>query len=187
MDDKKRLRLIYTDKRDGVSDKNTKDSIIAKKVLESTYIKNADSVLIYASFGSEISTFEIIQDLLNSGKTTALPKCSDNGMMTFHIIKSVSDLHPGKYGIPEPEATKPIIKITDNMVCIVPGLAFTEKGERLGYGGGYYDRFIAANPNIHTIGLTYEELIASTLPVMPHDLRVNKIATDERMVLCNAE
>ena len=70
-------------------------------------------------------------------------------------------------------------------VCIVPGLAFTEKGARLGYGGGFYDRFIAAYPEITTIALAYEAMITDSLPVQEHDMTVELIVTEERTVLCN--
>ena len=106
--------------------------------------------------------------------------------MTFHLIKSVADLHEGMYRIPEPDSSLPQPVITSDSVCIVPGLAFTEEGGRIGYGGGYYDEFILDNPDIYTIGLIYEELIVGELPLMQHDLRVDMIVTEERTVLCNA-
>ena len=73
----------------------------------------------------------------------------------------------------------------ESSVCIIPGLAFTEDGGRLGYGGGYYDEFILANPQLYTIALAYEELIVQQLPLMQHDLKVDLIVTEERTVLCN--
>ena len=105
--------------------------------------------------------------------------------MTFHLIGSVADLHEGMYRIPEPDSALPQPVITDKTVCIIPGLAFTEDGGRLGYGGGYYDAFILEYPHIYTIALAYEELIVDQLPLMQHDLTVDLIVTEERTVLCN--
>ncbi len=119
------------------------------------------------------------------GKNVALPKCGLKRSMTFHLIGSVADLHEGMYRIPEPDIALPQPEMTENTVCIIPGLAFTEEGGRLGYGGGYYDEYILAHPELYTIALAYEELIVQQLPLMQHDLRVNLIVTEERTVLCN--
>jgi 5-formyltetrahydrofolate cyclo-ligase len=89
------------------------------------------------------------------------------------------------YRISEPDSALPQPVITDKTVCIIPGLAFTEEGGRLGYGGGYYDKFIQENHDMTTIALAYEELIVDQLPLMQHDLRVDIIVTEERTVLCN--
>ena len=150
-------------------------------------IEEADTVLAYAAFGSEIDTYALVEQLISMNKNVALPKSEEDGRMVFHIIESAADLHEGMYGISEPDDTLPEPEINEKTVCIVPGLAFTEKGCRLGYGGGYYDRFLAANPQIYTIALSYEELIVDELPIMAHDFKVNSIVTEERTVLCDAE
>lgn len=187
MDDKRLLRKFYSDKRAAVASKASKDASIAKHILTSAVIDSADNVLLYASFGSEVSTETIIEKLLKDGKNVALPKCRENGRMTFHLITSLSQISAGKYGIAEPDSSLPVPVYSDKTVAVVPGLAFTENGKRLGYGGGFYDRFLAEYPLIYTIGITYEELIAASLPCLPHDLSVCALATEERMVLCCAE
>lgn len=187
MQDKKTIRSICREIRGAVKDAELKSIAAAENILSFNKIISADTVLLYASIGSETKTDLLIKNLLANGKKVALPRCSDNGFMTFYCISSITDLINGKYNIPEPASFCQEAEITHNTVCIVPGLAFTNSGARLGYGGGYYDRFTAANPGIYTIGLTFEELILSELPVLPHDLTVNAIATEERMVLCCAE
>lgn len=187
MEDKKLLRKIYSDKRAAVASKAQKDASIAKHILSSDIIASADNVLLYASFGSEVSTNVIIEELLKDGKNVALPKCAENGRMNFHIITSLSQISAGKYGIAEPDSSLPVPVFSEKTVALVPGLAFTPNGNRLGYGGGFYDRFLAEYPFIYTIGITYEELIAASLPCLPHDLSVRALATEERMVLCCAE
>lgn len=186
-DDKKILRRLYKEKRADIPEKSEKDSAVADILLNSEIISNASVVLMYASFGTELGTDMIIDKLLSRKKTVALPLCGDNGKMTFHVINSISELNTGMYGIREPDKSFPVPDIDRNTVCVVPGLAFTEKGGRLGYGGGYYDRFTAENPDIFTVGLTYEELVVPYLPIMSHDLSVNAVVTEERMVMCNAE
>ena len=105
--------------------------------------------------------------------------------MTFHIVTEIAQLTAGKYGIMEPDESLPEPVCTDKTVCIVPGLAFTMTGSRLGYGGGFYDRFLEKHQELHTIALSYEALITSELPVQEHDLCVDSIITEERMIICN--
>ncbi len=186
MDSKKELRKQYSHLRAEIRDKVSKDMDITERLLEEEKIAEADTVLLYASFGSEVDTYLLIDKLIEIGKKVALPKCGTERAMTFHLIGSVADLHEGMYRIPEPDSALPLPVITDKTICIIPGLAFTEEGGRLGYGGGYYDEFIMQNPDIFTIALSYEELITEQLPLMQHDLKVNMIVTEERTVLCNA-
>lgn len=187
MNDKKKLRAYFSEIRANITDKSIKDSLIAKRLLSDVKVINADCILLYASFRSEIDTRRIAELLLRKNITTAFPKCRENCVMTFHMVKKFSELHEGTFGIPEPDISLPKPIITSNTICIVPGLAFTEKGGRLGYGGGFYDRFFAENPDIYKIAPAYESLIAEELPLMKHDLTVNEIITEERTVFCNAE
>lgn len=186
MDSKTELRKRYSRLRAEVRDKISKDLDITERLLEEEKITEADNILLYASFGSEVDTYLLIDKLIELGINVALPKCGSERLMTFHLIESVADLHEGMYRIPEPDSALPQPVITKNTICIIPGLAFTEEGGRLGYGGGYYDEFIMNNPDIYTIALSYEELITDQLPLMQHDLKVNMIVTEERTVLCNA-
>ena len=185
MDNKKELRKVFSHLRAEVKDKVSKDMDITERLLEEEKIIEADTILLYASFGSEVDTYLLIDKLIEMGKNVALPKCDSERSMTFHIIGSVADLHEGMYRIPEPDSALPQPVITEKTVCIIPGLAFTEEGGRLGYGGGYYDAFILEYPDIYTIALAYEELIVDQLPLMKHDLTVDVIVTEERTVLCN--
>ncbi|MBQ6182137.1 MAG: 5-formyltetrahydrofolate cyclo-ligase [Ruminococcus sp.] len=186
MDDKKTLRKKFSVLRKSLKT-DVKDSVITAKLLSMEDIIDADTVLLYASFGSEINTWELARTLLANGKPAAFPKCGENGLMTFHIITSVSQLDDGKYGICEPDGSLPQPDMTDRTVCIVPGLAFTPEGGRLGYGGGFYDRFLAEHPEAGRIALAYDGMIVSELPLLPHDLKVDTIVTEERTVFCNAE
>lgn len=184
--DKNQLRRYFTAVRKNVGSAD-KDKKIAERLLSEELIKNADILLIYASFGSEINTWTIAERILQSNITLAYPLCGNNSEMSFHIVSSADQLRSGKYGICEPDASLPVPSLTERSVCIIPGLAFTENGGRLGYGGGYYDRFLAAHKKIHKAALSYEKLIVPELPLMPHDIRTDIIVTEERTVFCNAE
>lgn len=188
MQDKKQLRKHFSELR-----KNSKtqenDRQIAERLLSHEKLKNARTVLLYASFGSEADTWHIAEKLLEKGTVLAYPKCRKDGIMKFHVIDSLARLRDGRrgmYGIYEPDEMLPQPVLSGDTVCIVPGLAFTENGGRLGYGGGYYDRFLAGLHEIYKIALSYEAILTDELPLLPHDLRVDSIVTEERTVLCNA-
>ncbi|MDE5582195.1 MAG: 5-formyltetrahydrofolate cyclo-ligase [Ruminococcus sp.] len=187
MDEKKLLRRKFSEIRKNIDGKCGKDIAIAKRFMDMEILKSADTVLLYASFGSEIDTFPTAYDIIGKNIQIAYPKSFRDGIMTFHIVKSPCELKKGMYGISEPDGRMPTAEITDNTVCILPGLAFMENGGRLGYGGGYYDRFLEKYPHIHKVAFSYEELITDSLPVMQHDARADYIVTPERTVLCNAE
>ncbi len=161
-----------------------KDSRIAKRILAHIKVKEADTVLLYHSFGSEADTQQIAEALRRGDVPVAFPRCGENREMTFHLVSSPEMLIKGSYGIQEPPESLPCPVITEKTICIVPGLAFTEKGGRLGYGGGYYDSFIRKYPFIYTIAITYDDLILDSLPLEEHDILMDEIVTEERTVLC---
>lgn len=187
MDDKKLLRRKFSEIRENISDKSAKDSAIRERFMSMDIVAKADNILLYASFGSEIDTFSLARELAGIGRTISYPKSFKDGVMTFHSVSSPDELKKGMYGIHEPDGNTPTAVITENTVCILPGLAFMTDGSRLGYGGGYYDRFLMKYPFIHTTAFSYEELITDSLPVLSHDFRADYIVTPERTVLCNAE
>ncbi len=182
---KKELRKYFTEIRKAASC-NESDIVITERLKKLEVFNDTDTVLLFASHRSEPSTWNFAEYLLNKGISVAYPKCGDGGEMTFYRVNSLDRLHIGKYGIAEPEGNiMDIPQITDKTVCIVPGLAFTCDGRRLGYGGGYYDRFLSKYPNLITIAPTYEKCITDDIPTMEHDIKVKSIVTEERTVLCN--
>ncbi len=184
MEDKKLLRKKFAEIRSNITDKSKKDILIRNAFMKHT--ADYDTFLLYASFGTEIDTSSIAEELFRK-YIVAFPKSHKDGIMTFHVVKSPDELHKGMYGIYEPDTSLPQPVITDRTLCVMPGLAFMTDGSRLGYGGGYYDRFLAKYPQIHKTALSYEELITDNLPVMQHDLKADYILTPERMILCHAE
>ncbi|MBR3969608.1 MAG: 5-formyltetrahydrofolate cyclo-ligase [Ruminococcus sp.] len=182
---KKELRKQFTEIRKSASCRES-DVLITENLKKLTVWESADVVLLYASYNSEPSTWKFASWLLEKGISIAYPKCGEYGEMTFYKVNSTDQLHIGKFGIAEPTANiMDIPYITDKTVCIVPGLAFTADGKRIGYGGGYYDRFLLKNSQLFSIGLVYEKCIPEDLPSLEHDIKVKAIVTEERMVLCN--
>lgn len=146
-----------------------------KKLCENTYFKNANVVFCYVSFGSEIDTLPLIEHILKE-KTLCVPYCTDkDGNMICVKINSLSDLSRGTFGILEP---KNIVEFDKSLidVCLVPGIAFDKGGARIGYGKGYYDRFLS-NISPYKIGLCHKELLLDTITTEPHDVKLNEIIT----------
>lgn len=185
--DKKELRRKFSEIRRRAAADDNRNALITERALADERILSADTVLLYASFGSEPDTWRIADVLLGRGVAVAFPRCGKNGVMRFHTVTSTAQLKNSKFGIREPSENLPFPDISGKTVCIVPGLAFTEMGDRLGYGGGFYDRFLAENPQISTVALAFEASVADRLFTEAHDVRVDYIITEERTVICNAE
>lgn len=177
---KKDLRKLYIQKRKLLSDKPALDDLIVNNLLHSDLFINADSVFCYVSLPSEISTDSIINTALNFGKTVAVPYCVDNcGTMEFYQINSLDDLVSGSFNIREPDiSTCKAYKDYDNAICIVPAICFDKKGNRIGYGKGYYDRFLRKFTSA-TIGLCYNEFIIDKIPADNFDMQVDYIITEK--------
>lgn len=106
----------------------------------------------------------------------AAPRCLPGRQLCFHIIRDIAqDTQPGAHGIPAPRAELPFVPPQELDILIIPGVAFTEQGDRLGYGGGYYDRFIRLCTKAHKVALAFEQQISAFVPTESHDLRIPHI------------
>lgn len=180
---KKDLRKILKKQRRSISDKSTSDQRIRNYLMESDIFKNADAILFYAALDDEINIDECIDFALSKGKKAALPVClDDNGNMKFYYIDSLNDIQTGYFGVREPD-TDICREVTDfnNTICIVPGIVYDKNGYRLGYGKGYYDRFLE-NYSFISVGLCYNELIIDALPIGEYDVPVNYIITQDGLL-----
>lgn len=178
-EEKKALRTALRRKRREIPENMRKplDEAVFRNVTQSRWFLEADTLLLYISCGGEADTIRIIEEALRLGKHVAVPKCGENGRMDFFLISSMKELAEGAYGIPEPTGTERP-EITDKTVCIVPAVAFTSSGERLGQGGGYYDRFLELYPKMRTIGICYSCMLLPELPCEVHDRRVEMVITE---------
>ncbi|MDE6729898.1 MAG: 5-formyltetrahydrofolate cyclo-ligase [Oscillospiraceae bacterium] len=163
------------------------DSVIFEKLCEDPGIHQAEFILCYYGMPGEPATYDFMMQMLRQGKKVALPKCDPQqpGRMDFYEIRNLSEqeIQPGLYGIPEPIRKIPVnfnnIHNFNKMIMIVPGLAFTPSGDRLGRGGGYYDRFLQDHPMLEKIGLCYDCMIVPEIPREKHDAysHVNRLIT----------
>jgi 5-formyltetrahydrofolate cyclo-ligase len=154
------------------------NEIICNKVINLPEYSQAKTIFCYVGTIDEINTLPILKHALENGKALAVPKCTDKGMMEAYQINSLEELEPGKYGILEPVSTCFVIEPANIELVIVPCLACTKDGNRLGSGGGYYDRYLK-RVDCNKIALCRSELIVETLPVGKHDVKMDKVITDE--------
>lgn len=160
------------------------DAEILRNFTASEVFQEADTLLLFIAYGSEPDTLGILRAAWNDGKKTAVPKCGENGSMEFRLIRSLEELSPGAYGIPEPTTTEQPL-LTEKTLCLVPGIAFTYEGCRMGQGGGYYDRFLEKHGSLQTVGICYSCLMQQELPCEAHDRRVQAVVTEKSMEVCH--
>ncbi|MBQ6499211.1 MAG: 5-formyltetrahydrofolate cyclo-ligase, partial [Ruminococcus sp.] len=143
--DKVYLRDYFSEKRlklcQELSRKEALDAEIQTRLIISPEYRAADTVLVYMARPTEISTSMIIHAALANNKIVALPVCTDDSGMIFRQIGDISELRPGRFGILEPDDSCPEYKADENTLCVCPALCCDMRGYRLGFGGGYYDRF----------------------------------------------
>lgn len=178
---KKQKRAELKKLREGLEDKEKLSSKITDNFLSSELYSGADTLLLYFSVGDEVSTEKIFRAASDDGKRLAFPRCIDsNGFMEFYYVGSAEDLEEGMYGIREPKKDCRPYVFDDGGVCVVPGLSFDREGYRIGYGKGYYDRFLSRFTGV-SVGLCYEALLSDSLPRDTYDKNINYLITDKKI------
>jgi 5-formyltetrahydrofolate cyclo-ligase len=165
---------IHADQREAFS------SRIFKKCIALPAIRQARTLFVYVSTEFEVATHALIDFCLDAGQTIAVPLVGDKSAMSAVHFPGWDAMKPGALGILTPPPLPPWPGAID--VVIVPGLAFTADGGRLGYGGGYYDRWLALNPAAATIALAFEAQIFDVIPAFPHDRQMACVITESRTI-----
>lgn len=152
------------------------------RILAMPQIEEADTVYLYAAVRGEVDVTSIFEELLRRGKRAAFPRV-DGSSMAFFYVTGPEDLKKGAFGIPEPapgcvRANAPLAAV------VTPGVAFTRSGIRLGYGGGYYDRFFAAEPGHFKAGICYDFQIVEDKELIPelHDAAMDAVAAPHMLI-----
>jgi 5-formyltetrahydrofolate cyclo-ligase len=154
---------------------------VAEAVASSAEFAGAEAVLGYASFGNELPTDPTMEAVLSAGKRLLLPYV-DGQRLCAAEVASIADLAPGYRGIREPVARKPV-DLTVAEIVLVPGVAFDERGGRLGYGGGFYDGLLSEIPReIPRVGLCFEQQVVEDVPVGDADEPVDIVITEARLI-----
>jgi 5-formyltetrahydrofolate cyclo-ligase len=178
--EKMSLRKLLLARRDGTSSDlmNIASKKILKKLQKIESFRNAQKIGSYYPLGSEVLTQDIMQEAISDGKEIFLPKVIGKNM-EFRKIVNFSNLECGSFDIMEPRDECPIDNNLD--VLLVPTIGISPKGVRLGYGHGFYDRFLAQN-KITTISLTLEKQIIKNIPRSNHDVIIDWIVTEDRVI-----
>ena len=202
VDEKKAFRKAMLVKRDALPLENRIEADKARneRIRNWEMYRAAEWLLFYVSYRSEADTLQLIREALAERRNVAVPKVIGMEMM-FYRITEVSQLVEGYKGILEPDTEQAELVLSEagvssevtmsrsfeDAILFVPGCAFDEGGGRMGYGGGFYDRFMERYPEVLRVALAYEEQIVVEVPREAHDKRVDVIATETRILQVSAE
>jgi len=180
---KNELRKKYLDLR------KSKDEYELKKASETivenlesiSEFKKAETIMVYVSYRNEVDTHELITKLIGQNKRVCVPLCGENCSMTAREIKDFAELVSGSYGILEPKEDSPIVSKNDIDFVVVPGCVFSRNGHRIGYGKGYYDRFLDGM-TFKTAGLCYSFCLLDEVPYEKTDIALDFVVTENGVV-----
>ncbi len=194
MTGKSDIRKYILSRRDSIHEeiRKDKDREIKERLLVLSEFKASHKILLYASFRSEVDTFDLLKYCIAHGKAVVLPRVDkQDGELKLYEIKDTEELVKGYFGIPEPDVSEDRRMNVEHMdLILVPGVAFDEKCNRLGYGKGFYDKLLSRVKGQGSkvkglIALAYEEQIVESIPSESHDIRMDKIITDKRIIECH--
>ena len=176
--DKKTLRREIGEKKRALSESqiDKRSAILARKLFETAQYRECASLYAYLSFNQEVRTAPIIERAWADGKRVAVPKVVGDDMV-FIWIDSFDALGEGYYNIPEPIEDGPVAD-DETALILMPGLVFDPEGHRVGYGGGFYDRFLEREPHHPLVALCYDFQLLHHLDVEAHDIPVDLVITD---------
>lgn len=171
--DKKELRRYIREKKRAMTEGQIEEASarLAEKFYASDLYRQAKTVYGYLPYNQEVRTVPMLEQALRDGKQVAVPKvCGEE--MKFILMEDISGIAPGYAGIPEPVADGPVAEDRTALV-LMPGLAFDAKGHRVGYGGGFYDRFLEQEPDHPTLALCYDFQMLPKIETEEHDIPVD--------------
>ena len=190
VDNVQKLKLEVLKRRDRLSDQQQRQHSqdIRERVLQMDLVQQAKTVFIYIDFRSEVQTRSLIQTLMEMGKKVVVPVTlvKEKDLLPVAICDLENDLAPGYASIPEPvEAIRQSNYVAPETIDLIllPGSVFDERGGRMGYGGGFYDRFVSNKAHqAHRIGLCYEVQVVEKAPLQQHDELLDGIVTEKRIL-----
>lgn len=185
METKKEIRNRICNVRETFSTEQIKEKskLIIDRVIQLPEYAEADHILLYADYRHEVMTKDLFVAAIADRKKVYFPKCDpEHCKMEFYQIISVRQLETGAYGIKEPpvdEKNRYHYHTQENTLIIVPGVAFDVEGNRIGYGKGYYDRFLEDKRAISAVGLCFAEQLVEHIETDAYDIKMDKIVTEE--------
>lgn len=173
--DKKQLRRMIRERKRAMTEAEiqSRSEALAQLLYASEAYRNAKTIYGYLPYNQEVRTVPMLEQALRDGKRVAVPKVFGDEMK-FLYLQDLTQVAKGYAGIPEPIADEPVAEDKTALV-LMPGLAFDPQGHRIGYGGGFYDKFLAAEPNHPTLALCYEFQLLPKLETEEHDIPVDVV------------
>lgn len=183
---KSKLRIKYKCIRSnfiGNIDKKSTDEGICRHIINSSFFSDCDTIFLYSAIGSEIDLASLHTAAIKHGKKVAYPRVESKGEIKFYYVDEYKSMVAGAYGIREPSSDSECVCLSPSAtrLVIVPALCYSFDGGRLGYGGGYYDRFLACFNGV-SLGVCYSDCVASELITERHDVYVNHIVTQDGFI-----
>ena len=172
---KKELRAMIRAQKRAMTEEAiaTQSARLGELFAASEAYKNAKSIYFYLPYNQEVRTTPMVEQALRDGKRVAVPKCY-GPEMRFIWITDLSDIAPGYCNIPEPIGDGPIAD-DETALVLMPGMAFDRHGHRIGYGGGFYDKFLSAEPNHPTLALCFDFQMQDFVETEPFDIPVDTV------------
>lgn len=186
---KKKLRSEIKEQRHNLANDERErcDAKIGERVRQLWLYRESKTIFTYVSLADETDTRKFIVRALEDGKRVVVPRCiKGTRNMEFCVINSLEDLEEGSFGVLEPKAECEVYKDYSDGFCIVPALAFDKKGYRLGYGKGYYDRFLADFCG-KTVGICYNRFVIPEIPRGKYDKSVDLVVTEKKVISTHQE
>ena len=173
--DKQTLRRTIRDKKRSMTEAEIvqRSEALGRMLAATEVYRRAETIYGYLPYNQEVRTVPMLEQALRDGKRVAVPKCYGDEMK-FIYLDDLSQVAKGYAGIPEPIADGPVAE-DETALVLMPGLAFDPKGHRVGYGGGFYDRFLAREPNHPTLALCYDFQVLPALDTEAHDIPVDQV------------
>lgn len=154
---------------------------IAFRLMGQPWYENADKILVYSAIQSEVDLSEFCLKAWKDGKQLYYPKVSGD-RMEFFCIQNPEQLQRGSFGVMEPDVVHQTLQVYHSdgirVPVLVPGVVFSRKGQRIGYGKGYYDRYLSGHPELYAIGICYEAQLSDEIEAEPQDVAMNKVITE---------
>lgn len=178
-EEKKTLRNIMHRLEEALSERymRSADESIMRHLISLPEYQEAETVFCFVGIRREINTLSVLKDALDRGKKLCVPLCVDNGIMEAREITSLDQLQSGKYGLLEPSGDAPVVDVDEIDFAVIPCTTCNHLGQRLGKGGGYYDRFLSHYRG-GTVMLCREKQIREEIPVEPHDYPIPWVLTE---------
>ena len=188
-DERRNLRRIQLAARERISpaERATANALIVHHFFSLQLLFDAHLLFVYCSYRSEVGTYQLMQQAISLGKKISVPRTVPTlgQMQAVTITDPLVDLAPRFKGIPEPRdtiCTSRLVAARSIEIAVIPGVAFDLSGHRLGYGCGYYDKFLAREaPQACRIGLAYSCQVVDILPTEPHDMPMDILVTEKEV------